>query len=161
VLRIIDPRKLIHPIIKLRQQILDRLRRAVVEHQPELVALVAGPRLRAPRDVLAVGRVGGVEVAARRGADLDWLGRHVGQIQRKDAGAGADGRLRVEVLSEGQFPGVGRKGEAAAAFEREGRNVVGIVGREVALFHRSQPKGERGATSCRRCSGSSGDRAGG
>ena len=48
-------------------------------------------------------------------------------------GADADGRLRVEVLGKGQLLRVGRKGAAAAAaFERKGRNIVGVVGRQVA-----------------------------
>ncbi len=46
--------------------------------------------------------------------------------------AGADGRLGIGIFGEGQFLRVGREGEAAAAFERERRNIVGIVGREVA-----------------------------
>ena len=72
------PCKLIHPIFKLRQQILDCLCRPVVNHQPELIALVAGARLGAPRQVFSVGRVGGVEVAAERSAHLHRTGRRIG-----------------------------------------------------------------------------------
>src|SRR4051812_28892169 len=59
-----SPREFIHPVVELRQQILDGLRFAVVEHQAKLVAFVARAGLGAPGDVLAVGGVGGVEVAA-------------------------------------------------------------------------------------------------
>src|SRR5206468_3901080 len=47
--------------------------------------------------------------------------------QRKDVGIGGAGRLGIEVFGEGQFLGVGRDGETAAAFEREGRNVAWVV----------------------------------
>ena len=97
------PCNLVHPILKLRQQILDRLRRPVINHQPEFIALVSGARFRAPRQILAVGRVGGVEVATQRRANLHWLCCRIGQIQGEDVGIGTDGRLRVKVLGEGQF----------------------------------------------------------
>ena len=129
ILAIRRPRKLIHPVVELRQQVFGRLCGAVVEEEAEFVAFVAGAELAAPREVFAVGGVGGVEVAAFGCADLHRLGCGVGEVEGEDVGVGADGGLGVEVLSECQFLGVGREGESAAALEGEGRDVVGIVGR--------------------------------
>ena len=98
-----SPNKLIHPTVELWQQILHSLRRAVVEHQPELIALVAGAGLRAPGQVLAFGRVGGVEIPARRSRHLHRLCRRVRQIERINLRAGAGRRLRIRILGKGQL----------------------------------------------------------
>src|SRR5271157_4025241 len=78
------PRKLIHPILKLRHHIFDPHRRAVIEYQPEFIALIATAGLRAPGYVLSIGRVGRVEVAARRDADRYRLRRRIGQVEGED-----------------------------------------------------------------------------
>ena len=101
--RIGDPNKLVHPAIKIPQYVLDRLCRAVVEDEAEFVAFIARPRLRTPGEIFAVGRVGGVEVAAEGRAYLHRLGLGVGEVESKDVGVGADCRLGVEVFSEGQL----------------------------------------------------------
>ena len=65
VLCVWRPGELFHPVVQRGgKQILDLLRLSVVKHQPEAVALIAGAGLRAPGQITAVGRVGGIEVAA-------------------------------------------------------------------------------------------------
>src|SRR3569833_125299 len=56
-LRVLTPRKLIDPVLELRQQILDRLRPTVIQRQPELIALIPRPLLRSPCQPLPIRRV--------------------------------------------------------------------------------------------------------
>ena len=56
----------------------------------------------------------------------------IGEVEGEDVGVGADGGLGIEVLSECEFLRVGGDVESTAAFEREGRDVVRIVRREIA-----------------------------
>ena len=127
------PHKFIYPVIEIRQYVFDCLCCAVIEDEAEFVAFVAGAGLGAPGDVFAVGGVGGGEVAAGRGAEGYRLRRWVGEVEGEDLRADADGLHGVDIVSEGELPGVGRECAAAtAALQRKGWNVVGIVGREIA-----------------------------
>src|ERR1039458_2599543 len=128
----LPPSKLINPVIKLRQQILDRLRRAVIQHKPELISLIPGPRLRTPRQIFSIRRVGRREIAARRSAHLHRLRRSVGQVKREDIGIGAYGRLGIEILSKRQLLRILRKGKPTTPTQRKRRHVMRIVRRQIA-----------------------------
>ncbi len=129
-LRVRRPRKLIHPVIMLRQQISDCFGRAVIQHQPEFIALVTGPRLRTPRQILPVWRVSRIEVAAGRSRDFRRLRRRIGQVERVDLRADGEGRFGIGVLGVGQLLRIGRNSAPAApALQRKRRDIMRIVRR--------------------------------
>ena len=132
--RIRRPSKLIHPVDRTsaaRSLIVFCL--PVVQHQPELIALISRARLAPPRQILSVGRIGGVEIAARATCSPS-------PASPRDRSGRACRFARWwrwpeqgRILGEGQLFRIGREVAAAARpLQRKRRNVVRVAGVQIA-----------------------------
>src|SRR5947209_1909830 len=70
MLRVSRPSKAIHPAVKVFCDVLQRLCIAVVEDEAKAVRFEPRAQLAAKCDVLSVGRIRGIRIAARAGANL-------------------------------------------------------------------------------------------
>ncbi len=126
------PCQLVHAAVEARRHLDVRLRLAVVLHQPPSVGFVAGTALRAIREPLAVGRVGGRAVERRVVGDprrrfLGAVGLH-----DEDVAVGADGLHRVGDRDKGDLAAIRRERDRMRPLTLHGRHVVSGARRQVS-----------------------------
>src|ERR1039457_5540080 len=107
---------------------------------PPAIALISGAELRAPCDVLAVGRIAGTGIGTGRGGEFAWIAALDGDGVEIGIGAGSGDGVGIHGVAD--FLAVGGDVVIVGAAEREGRDVVRagceILGRAAGGGNRQQ-----------------------